>query len=417
MHIALFNRSFYPETAATGQLLTELCEGLVRDYGCRITVVAGVPLSHSAAAELNGSNGRRRVSLVSSESYAGIEILRSSGTRFSKRRFVGRATNYVSYFLSACYAGLKLDRPDVIVAATDPPIIGLAAYMAARRFRVPLVMAYQDIFPEVAVLLEDFHSKTVNRALQMVNCFLATRSARNVALGETMRRRLVDGKGADPGRTLVIPSWADCSEIVPSPRKNAFSEAHGLDDKFVVMHSGNIGLSQGLERIIDVAERLSAFPDIRFVFVGDGVKRAALEAKAKERNLTNVMFLPFQPREKLTESFAAADIFLVSLKRGLAGYITPSKLYGILAAGRTYVAAVEDESEVALITRKYQCGLVANPDSVSHIADCILTLYHDRPVLKRYGEKARDAAYEFDRRAQIHAYFTLFRELVHVQGA
>jgi glycosyltransferase involved in cell wall biosynthesis len=330
---------------------------------------------------------------------------------------VGRATNYVSYFLSACYAGLKLDRPDVIVAATDPPIIGLAAYMAARRFRVPLVMAYQDIFPEVAVLLEDFHSKTVNRALQMVNCFLATRSARNVALGETMRRRLVDGKGADPGRTFVIPSWADCSEIVPSPRKNAFSEAHGLDDKFVVMHSGNIGLSQGLERIIDVAERLSAFPDIRFVFVGDGVKRAALEAKAKERNLTNVMFLPFQPREKLTESFAAADIFLVSLKRGLAGYITPSKLYGILAAGRTYVAAVEDESEVALITRKYQCGLVANPDSVSHIADCILTLYHDRPVLKRYGEKARDAAYEFDRRAQIHAYFTLFRELVHVQGA
>jgi glycosyltransferase involved in cell wall biosynthesis len=267
------------------------------------------------------------------------------------------------------------------------------------------------------VLLEDFHSNAVNRGLQAVNCFLAGRSARNVALGVTMRRRLIDGKGADPERTVVIPSWADCSEIVPGPRKNAFSRAHGLDDRFVVMHSGNIGLSQGLDRMVDVAEQLRAFPDICFVFVGDGVKKAALEAKAKARGLANMIFLPFQPKEKLKESFAAADVFLVSLKRGLAGYITPSKLYGILAAGRPCVAAVEDESEVALITRKYQCGLVAAPDGSGAIADCILTLYHDRARLKRYGENARDAAYEFDRRAQIHAYFNLLHELVHAKGA
>src|SRR5437667_8822508 len=144
VHVAFFNRSFYPDTAATGQLLTELCEGLVGTHGCRVSVVAGVPL---LPADGNGGSTGWRV--LRRERYRGIDILRARGTRVSKRRFVGRFTNYVSYFLSACYAGLRLERPDVVVAQTDPPILGLAAYLAARRFRVPFVMAYKDIFPEV----------------------------------------------------------------------------------------------------------------------------------------------------------------------------------------------------------------------------------------------------------------------------
>src|SRR6266704_87175 len=250
LHVALFNRSFYPDTAATGQLLTELWVGLVKAYNCRVSVIAGVPLIPSDS----GAVRRKSRGIVIREEYRGIEILRSRRTRFSKRRFAGRAMNYVTYFMSACYAGMRLDRPDVIVAATDPPIIGIAAYMASQRFHAPLVMAYQDIFPEVGRLLEDFQSDTVNRVLQFVNCFLARRAARNVALGETMRRRLIEGKGAHPARTIVIPSWADCSQIVPGFRRNRFSRDHGLDDKFVIMHSGNIGLSQDLEKMIEVAE-------------------------------------------------------------------------------------------------------------------------------------------------------------------
>jgi colanic acid biosynthesis glycosyl transferase WcaI len=399
LHIAVFNRSFYPDTAATGQLFTELCEGLVKDHGCRVSVVAG-------PAKTSGWKIFKR------ENHRGIEIFRANGTRLSKSRFIGRATNYVTYFLSACYAGLKLDRPDVIIAATDPPIIGLAAYLAARRFRVPMVMAYQDIFPEVARLLEDFQSETVNHLLQRVNCFLVRRASRCVALGETMRRRLVEGKGADPTRTMVIPSWADCSEIVPIPRTNDFSRAHGLDDKFVVMHSGNIGLGQGLESIIEVAERLRSYTDIRFVFVGEGVKKTLLESQVKKHGLPNVMFLPYQPKEKLKESFGTADVFLISLKAGLAGYITPSKLYGILAAGRPYVAAVEQDSEITAITHKYRAGLVAEPGDVGQIVECILTFYQDRLLLRQYGENARRGAYEFDRPVQIRAYFDLCRELV-----
>jgi len=184
MHITFFNRSYFPDQTATGQLLTDLCEDLVRDHGCRVSVVAGPPLQ-----PLPGQETRRR-GVVSRERHNGVEIHRANGTRLDKRRFAGRATNYMTYFASACYAGLRLDRPDVVVALTDPPIIGLAAWVAARRCGAPLVMAFKDLFPEVTALLPDFHSDTINAALQRVNRFLVARAAMNIALGETMRRRL-----------------------------------------------------------------------------------------------------------------------------------------------------------------------------------------------------------------------------------
>jgi glycosyltransferase involved in cell wall biosynthesis len=346
------------------------------------------------------------------ERHGGIEILRARGTRLPKRRFAGRFSNYVSYFLSACYAGLRLERPDVIVAQTDPPIIGLAGYLAARRFGVPFVMAYKDIFPEVARLLEDFRSETVDRVLHGVTCFLARKADRVVALGETMRRMLIEGKGAAPGKTIVIPDWADCTEIAPGPKQNGFSLAHELVDRFVVMHSGNIGLSQGLEVLVEAAEELKGFDDIEVVFVGEGVKKAGLQDYVRARGLRNVRFLPFQPKERLRDSFASADVFVISLKQGMAGYIVPSKLYGILAAGRPYVAAVEEASEVAAITRRHDCGLLAEPAKPGELADKILKLYHDRSLARRLGDNARRAALEFDRPRQVQAYYELFLELV-----
>jgi len=404
VHIAFFNRSYYPDTSATGQLLTDLCEDLVRDHGCRVSVVAGVPLLPSGG---RAAAGRAR-GVVSREAHNGVQIFRARGTRFPKTRFVGRATNYVTYFLSACYAGLRLDRPDVVVALTDPPIIGLAAWLAGKRYRAPLVMAFKDLFPEVTVLMQDFQSDTVNDVLQAVNKFLVKRAAANVALGETMRQRLIDNKGAPPERTTIIADWADTAAVAPGPKRNPFSAAHGLADKFVVMHSGNIGLSQGLETVVDAAALLRDIPDLQVVFVGEGVKKADLQARAAALGLTNVTFLPFTPKERLGESFASADVFIVSLQRGLAGYIVPSKLYGILAAGRAYVAAVEEDCEVASITRTHDSGRLAEPGNPQSMAEVIRAFYADREMTSRCGANARAVGVTFDRRAQVAKYLDLF---------
>ena len=341
-----------------------------------------------------------------------MSILRARGTRFDKKRFAGRASNYVTYFASACWAGLRLDRPDVVVALTDPPIIGLAAWLASKRFGIPLVMSYRDLFPEVTVLLEDFHSDTINRWLQRVNRFLCRKATRVIALGETMRRRLIEDKGALPARTMIIPDWADTTAITPGPKDNAFAATNSLTGKFVVMHSGNIGLSQSLETVVEAADLLRGVPAIHVVFQGEGVKKAELQARVRALGLSNVSFLPFQPKETLGESFAAADAFIVSLQKGLAGYIVPSKLYGILAAGRPFVAAVEDGCEVASIARSRDCGVVAEPGNARSLADRILELYRDAALTARLGANARTAGLFFDRTAQVANYMEMFRSIV-----
>jgi len=365
VRVCFFNRSYWPDLGATGQLLTELAEDLVRDYESEISVVAGPPLLEQQADRglLRGWMPVRR------EVHNGVKIFRAAGTTFPPRRFAGRAANYLSYFLSACLAGLTVPRPDIVVSLTDPPIIGLAALLTARRYGARFVFLCQDVFPEVASLLEDFHHETVNRLLERINRRLIRQADRVVALGETMRERLIAGKGAVPAKVKVIHNWADCDAIVPGSKWNAFSVAHGMTEMFVVMHSGNLGLSQSLETLLEAASRLRPYSDLVVTLVGDGAKRQSLEAQARLQGLTNVRFLPYQPKHRLLDSFATADVFVISLKRGLAGYIVPSKLYSILAAGRPYVAAVEDACEVAAITRQYHCGLVAEPADPTDLAD------------------------------------------------
>jgi glycosyltransferase involved in cell wall biosynthesis len=398
-----FNRSYWPDMGATGQLLTELAEGLAADYGHDVSVVT--------APVASATHPRHRFKPVWREERNGVRIYRAAGTHFLHGDLAGRIANYLTYFASACAAGLWVRKPDIVVALTDPPIIGFAALLSARRAGARFVFLCQDLFPEVTALVDNFRGGPVNTILERLNRLLVRKADAIVALGETMRKRLVESKGADPGRITVIHNWADCSRIVPTTKVNGFSLANGLDTKFVVMHSGNVGLSQNLDTLIDAAGLLRTHPDIVFAVIGDGARRAHLERRVQTESLRNVIFLPYQPKDALTQSFGSADVFVVSLKEGFAGCIVPSKLYGILAAGRPYVAAVESDCEVASVTLANDCGLMAPPGNARALADQILVLYHDRALAERLGGNARRAAASFDRPLQIQRYERVFREV------
>jgi colanic acid biosynthesis glycosyl transferase WcaI len=397
LRVCFFNRCYWPDTTATGQLLAELAEDLVSTHGMDVTVVTGRPLTstHAAASRMEARNG--------------VRILRARGTTLSQQSFAARAANYVTYFLSALLIALRLPRQDVTVALTDPPIIGLAALAA--RPKSGMVFFCQDIFPEVAGLLEDFRSPVVDAILDRVNRYLVRRAARIVALGDTMASRLVQGKGADARKITVIHNWADTSAIVPSDKQNPFAVANGLHDRFVLLHAGNIGLSQNLEVVIDAAARLKARTDIVILFIGDGNRKEALESMAGERGLANVRFLPFQPREALRWTYATSDLCLVSLKPGLAGYIVPSKLYPILAAGRPYIAAVEPISEVAALTERHRCGVIVAPGDAAALAAEIERLAGDRQAREAMGARARLAAELFARDRQVAAHAQVIEEV------
>ena len=374
--------------------------------------MAGRPLT-AAAAAADASSWRP----VVRESHDGVGILRANGTRFRPRRFAGRVSNYLTYFGSSLVAALGVRTPDVVVSLTDPPIIGLAAWWTARRTGARFVFLCEDIFPEVATLLEDFHNPVVNRALDRTNRFLLRQADAVVALGDRMRSRLVDEKGADPGRVHVIHNWADCDRIKPGAKDNPFSRAMGLADRFVLMHSGNVGLSQNLDVLVDAADRLRAKERLTIAIVGDGARRAWLEGEVARRRLSNVRFLPYQPKDTLHDSFATADAFLVSLKAGIEGYIVPSKLYGILAAGRPYIAAVDPSCEAADIAAHHRCGLLASPGDAADLADKIAALCDDPDSARQMGVNAREAALRFDRKSAVRQYHELFTRLAGVARA
>ena len=394
IRVCFFNRSYWPDTGATGQLLTELAEDLVALHGFEVTVVSGPSPNGAASREVRN----------------GVTIVRAAGTQFHTKLFAGRVSNYLSYFGSAVLHALRLPKQDVVVALTDPPVIGLAA-LTATRGGAPFVFFCQDIFPEVGALVETFRSNVVDGTLERINRFLVSRADRIVAIGETMASRLRDGKGAAAERIRIIHNWADATAIVPSPKANPFSVTHGLAARFVVLHAGNIGLAQNLDMVLDAAALLRDLPDVVFLFIGDGSQRASLEQRAREQGLNNVRFLPFQPRAHMRWTYASADVCLVSLKAGLSGYIVPSKLYPILAAGRPYIAAVEETSEAAVITQQHQCGMVTPPGDADALAAAVRTLAANRAVCERMGAAARAAAPLFDRARQVAAHASVLREV------
>jgi colanic acid biosynthesis glycosyl transferase WcaI len=401
MRILAVNQYFHPDLASTGQLLTQLCEDLTECH--EVTVVVGRPSYDQV--ERGDARG-----LVHEEATGKVRVLRTWSTSFSRRNMIGRVSNYGTYLGSSMAGALKAARPDVILTMTDPPIVAAAALTASRLRRVPFVYVCQDIFPEVGVVLGRLRNPALVRSLGALNRSLRRRAAAVVAIGRDMEKRLL-ALGSPPERTTVIPNWADGGLVRPLDGRSPLRKDQGWEDRFVVMHSGNVGLSQSLENLVDSAALLRDQENIVIAIVGDGAAKAGLERRARERKLWNVAFLPYQPKASLSQSLGAADIHYVGLKRGLAGFIVPSKVYGIMAAGKPYVAAAEPGSEPALVAEEHGCGFVVEPDDPEALARAIAKA-REAP-LEEMGRRGREAFKRlYDRPIATGAYRRLLEKVV-----
>jgi colanic acid biosynthesis glycosyl transferase WcaI len=391
--LLVFNQYYSPAVEATGKLLTELCRDLAAEFD--VTVITGTLRNAPAGRETRD----------------GVEVVRVRSTAFERRRLWLRALNYVTYLVQSLRAGFRSERPDVVLAMTDPPVIADAALLVARRFKVPLVVVSQDIFPETAVALGRIRNRAVIYLLRALVRYYLRRADRIVVIGETMRTRL-EAKGAKKERIHVIPNWVDTSALVPTARNNAWSREHDFDGRFVVMHSGNVGHAQDLDSLIRAATLLRDLDDLAVAIVGGGARYDELVGIARSL-AADITFLPYQARELLSQSLSAADVHVVGLARGLAGYVVPSRLYGILAVARPVIVAADAESETAQIVERSGCGVVVLPGRPDLLAEAIRRAHDGELDLAAMGERGREyVVREADRPVAVARYRTVLGDLL-----
>jgi colanic acid biosynthesis glycosyl transferase WcaI len=352
--LLVLNQYYWPGVEATANLLTDLCEGLAASYD--VEVITGVLHEHEDEPRSLLRNG--------------VAIRRVRSTAYDRTGLAARASNYFTYLGSALGKGLGAKRPDLVLCMTDPPMVGAVGLAVSRRFGAPLVVVCQDVFPETAVKLRRLTNPVAVGALRAVVGSYLRRADRIVSIGDTMSKRLV-AKGASPERITVIPNWVDVDEITPQRRDNRWARENALAEGFVVMHSGNIGHAQDLETLVRAAVLLRDVPDLQVVIIGFGARHAATLELANRLGATNVRFLPYQPREVLSESLSAADVHYLGLARGLAGYVVPSRINGVLSAGRPVIVSADPESEPAGLVREVGCGVAVPPGDPRAVADAI----------------------------------------------
>jgi glycosyltransferase involved in cell wall biosynthesis len=373
------NRYFHPDESATSQLLCDLAFALVQ-RGYRIHVVC--------ARQLYGAAG---ANLPPLETVHGVVVHRVWTTRFGRRRLFGRALDYLSFYLWCGAALLRQLRPfDIVVAETDPPLISIVAAMAAKSRRAILINWLQDVFPEVATQLGASPLPPIFDALLRYLRDVSLRSAFvNVVLGSRMAEYL-QTRGIEARKIRIIENWADAASVRPKPSaQSALRRRLGLDGQFVVGYSGNLGRAHEYESILGAAEILRDDASVSFLLIGGGVNMEALQARVAERNLAHVHFLPYQPRDTLEDSLAAADVHLASLLPALEGLIVPSKFYGILAAGRPVLFIGDPDGELARVIREAQCGMALSVGEPAPLAEAVRRLQRDGELRSRMGAAAR----------------------------
>jgi colanic acid biosynthesis glycosyl transferase WcaI len=276
----------------------------------------------------------------------------------------------------------------VIVSYSPPLPLGLSAWLLSRIWRVPWVLQIEDLYPEAAIAAGVTKSKPIINFFLWMEEFLYQSSQHISLISESFRQTLLN-KQVPNAKMDVIPVWADPDEVRPLPTENTFRHKHGLDHKFVVMYAGNIGLTSCIEDVLQAAEILRGRTDIQFLIVGEGVKKEALEAEVRSKQLTNITILPYQPREVFPEMLAAADISLVTLNPGAALSSLPSKVFNVMASARPILAVAPPESELAQIVKRADCGWVVPPGLARELATNIVQLIDQNSARTQMGQNGR----------------------------
>ena len=385
--LLIYAHYFYPDVASTGQILTELCEGMTDTFD--ITVICVVP-SYSGTIDEKYKTKR-----IYKEEHNGIKIIRVRVPEFQKSNKISRIKNLLAYFFNSLLATLKIEKQDYIYTISQPPILGGVLGVLGKWLKGgKLIYNIQDFNPEQTMAVGYSKNKLLLNTVMAVDKFSCKKADKVIVVGrdmqETLRNRFNNKKVP---KNVFINNWINEKEIYPleqnHPRIVEFKEKYNLQDKFIIMYSGNIGLYYDLENIIKVIGEFKDREDVVFAFVGDGTVKDKVEAYVNENKLSNVTFIPYQDKADLIYSLNAADIHWVVNAKGIKGVSVPSKLYGVMAAGKPVLGVLDEGSEARLIVEDCNCGVCIEPGNYKEISNNIEYILNNKDEIRALGLNGR----------------------------
>ena len=364
MRILAINQFFWPDTAATAQLLKDLCESINLDVH-HVTVICSPKLY-----------GRPDTGMSPR-----VNIMHAGDEAFS-RSVWGRIRSYGCFFIETAITSFMHRRADVVLTLTTPPLISLIGTLLKSLRGSRHFIWEMDLYPDIAVDLKVLkRSSPVTRVIGALADFSRKRADGIIALDDDMKRRLL-ARGIPEGQIFVVENWADGQEIRPAP----FSKG-----PLMVQYSGTLGLAHDQRTVFEVMRQLRNDGRFRFMFVGGGAKRRQFEQSCESEGIANVEFRDYAPASELCSSLAVGHLGLVTQLPETLGAVVPSKTYGIMAAGRPVLYVGPRESTTAGMLERYECGWQINPGDASAMIRLLERLDRDRDLLRTAGANARSA--------------------------
>jgi putative colanic acid biosynthesis glycosyltransferase WcaI len=384
MRILLMNLYFPPDTSATARMALSVVEPLAVRH--EVTVLCGRPSYDPTERRPWGISQTERMGLM--------RVIRVGSTDYPRFNMRKRVLNYLSYVALVVPRALFVPC-DVVLAMTDPPFQGIVGAFVALLKRKPFVYNIRDLYPDMAVGGSLVAPGMLARVWEAMHRWALKRADCVIALGDDMRARII-GKGVDPERVVVVRDGAEipvAGAVAASLDEDVVRAIRG-DARFVLVHAGNLGFYGDWETLVAAAGELAG-DGVRLVFVGDGAQRE--EVRRRAAGISSVIFLPFFPGSKVASVLAAADAHVVTVKRGLEGVVVPSKLYGILVAGKAIVALATRETDVVALGTRQGFAVGCEPGDVAGLVAAVRGLIAEPERLRGMEEAALAAAPEYDR--------------------
>jgi len=390
MKILLLNLYYPPDTSATAKMAQTVVDALCKKH--EVTVVCGRP-SYDPSE-------RRAWRLWQTEVNGNLRIIRVGSTTFPRFNMKKRVLNYLSYVLFSVMRAPFVNC-DAVIGMTDPPFEGIVAAFVAMLKNKPYIYNIRDMYPDMALGGSIVEPGLLARIWEKMHRWALRRAAKVIVLGEDMKNRIF-AKGIDVEKLEVV---RDGTEVHGTEGETALDEdvlrAIRGQFSFVLLHAGNVGFYGAWGTLLAAAKELSA-ENIGFVFVGEGARRDLLAAEAA--GIPNVKFLPFYASSKIPSVLAAPDAHLITIKRGLEGVVVPSKMYGILAAGKPIVAVAPPETDVVTLGTRLGFGIAAEPDHSAELIEKIRVLAGDPRRVRAMALAAKTAAQNFDRAKELEKF-------------